>query len=265
VPIYTLNWAEIGIGPLHLLRIPLCDLYLPILRTALPSIIGNALPIPGVKTTCATKISLKSDGDRERLDGLLAFLKRYPLVPRTKPLDGHFESELSQAFVLGRNFTTPEGTTYTDVGGLEYQAKYKADSASAARLAELLVEAIKAHPYYRLADNVAAVPGATGKTRHLPDDLAAAVSKETGMPLLRLNYIGDPTPAKQLGVDDKIKARMNAFSVKTDVKGRRIVLLDDLFQSGATMFSVARMLKTRGAEDVVGLACVKSWRDSDNV
>ncbi len=36
------------------------------------------------------------------------------------------------------------------------------------------------------------------------------------------------------------------------------------YQSGASAWSLARFLKSRGALQVYGLACVQSWRDTDN-
>ncbi len=49
-----------------------------------------------------------------------------------------------------------------------------------------------------------------------------------------------------------------------DVTGRLVVVIDDLYQSGATMWAYAKFLKSRGAAHVFGLPCVKSLRDSDN-
>ena len=44
-----------------------------------------------------------------------------------------------------------------------------------------------------------------------------------------------------------------------------MLLVDDLYQSGTTMWTLARFLKDNGAKSVYGLACVKSWRDSNNI
>ena len=44
-----------------------------------------------------------------------------------------------------------------------------------------------------------------------------------------------------------------------------VFIVDDLYQSGTTMWAFARYLKNLGARQVFGLACVKSLRDSDNV
>lgn len=49
------------------------------------------------------------------------------------------------------------------------------------------------------------------------------------------------------------------------VNGREVVIIDDLYQSGATLHAYANFLKQCGAVRVFGLTCVKSMRDSDNL
>ncbi|HRI67091.1 MAG TPA: hypothetical protein PK156_22755 [Polyangium sp.] len=48
------------------------------------------------------------------------------------------------------------------------------------------------------------------------------------------------------------------------IMGANVIVLDDLYQSGVTLWSFARCLKLMGASSVHGVACVKSWRDTDN-
>ena len=48
------------------------------------------------------------------------------------------------------------------------------------------------------------------------------------------------------------------------VAGRRVILLDDKYQSGTTAQFAAAKLQEAGAQEVLGLACVKTWRDTDN-
>jgi predicted amidophosphoribosyltransferase len=48
------------------------------------------------------------------------------------------------------------------------------------------------------------------------------------------------------------------------VAGKRVILLDDKYQSGTTAQFAAARLQEAGAQAVLGLACVKTWRDTDN-
>ena len=50
-----------------------------------------------------------------------------------------------------------------------------------------------------------------------------------------------------------------------EVKGRKILLIDDLYQSGITMNYVAMLLLEQGAKKVYGLACEKTCRNDDNI
>ncbi len=72
------------------------------------------------------------------------------------------------------------------------------------------------------------------------------------------------TPKLQnLPLNEKLEALRGAIEITGDVKGNSIILIDDLYQSGSTMWTVEQ-LKKKGAKRVLGLACVKSWRDTDN-
>jgi predicted amidophosphoribosyltransferase len=48
------------------------------------------------------------------------------------------------------------------------------------------------------------------------------------------------------------------------VKGKTILLVDDLFQSGASIWALARAARKAGAIRVCGLVSVKARRDTDN-
>ena len=45
---------------------------------------------------------------------------------------------------------------------------------------------------------------------------------------------------------------------------KKVLIVDDLYQSGTSMWSYAKYLKSLGATEVLGLVAVKSQRDSDN-
>jgi predicted amidophosphoribosyltransferase len=56
-----------------------------------------------------------------------------------------------------------------------------------------------------------------------------------------------------------------AVSISDSVDDATVVVVDDLYQSGTTMWSFARYLKQQGARHVLGLVCVKTLRDTDNL
>jgi predicted amidophosphoribosyltransferase len=73
---------------------------------------------------------------------------------------------------------------------------------------------------------------------------------------------GDQTKKKIEAVGQNIQKKAMAFN--HDVVGRRILVVDDLYQSGSSMWRFAKYLKSKGAAEVCGLVCVKSLSDRDN-
>lgn len=75
--------------------------------------------------------------------------------------------------------------------------------------------------------------------------------------------------AKNLPIDQKSAqweelVQAKAIRLSRSVKDCSVIVVDDLYQSGVSLWSVAKYLKTQQASMVVGLACVKSLRDTDN-
>lgn len=54
------------------------------------------------------------------------------------------------------------------------------------------------------------------------------------------------------------------FIEKVDITDKDVIIIDDLYQSGVSMWSYAKFLKSLGAKQVIGISAVKSLRDSDN-
>ena len=84
--------------------------------------------------------------------------------------------------------------------------------------------------------------------------LAKAVGRELGMtPVPLLKKVRHNRP--QSGISDAAKRRANVLGVyrevnREDIAGKRILLLDDILTTGATVGEAARLLKTEGAEKV---------------
>lgn len=88
--------------------------------------------------------------------------------------------------------------------------------------------------------------------------IARAVGKELGMkPVPTLKKIRHNRP--QSGISDAAKRRANVLGAYRVVRpevlsDKRVLLLDDILTTGATMSEAARMLKTAGAKEVHGAA-----------
>ena len=88
--------------------------------------------------------------------------------------------------------------------------------------------------------------------------IARAVGKELGMkPVLTLKKVRHNRP--QSGISDAAGRRANVLGAYRVVRpevlaDKRVLLLDDILTTGATMSEAARMLKTAGAKEVHGAA-----------
>jgi hypothetical protein len=120
------------------------------------------------------------------------------------------------------------------------------------------------------------VPSARGQENALPANIVEAVRDR-----LPENFWGVPDPVviptlkvpklalKNMAVVEKIAQwdkilQTKGIHLSQSVQRCSILVVDDLYQSGASLWSCAKYLKTQQAGMVIGLACVKSLRDTDN-
>lgn len=103
--------------------------------------------------------------------------------------------------------------------------------------------------------------------------LTSAVQSHLANTHLLHPFINIPKPkVKEMTLKEKIYFWKNIYldrnSIAIDfsqIRGADFLLIDDLYQSGTTMWAYAEFLKRHGASHVYALACVKSLRDSDNL
>ena len=67
----------------------------------------------------------------------------------------------------------------------------------------------------------------------------------------------DTAPQKSLSATDRAANLAGAFMAQPGAAGRRILLVDDVMTTGATLREAARALKDAGAASVVGLALAR--------
>jgi hypothetical protein len=161
----------------------------------------------------------------------------------------------------------PEGGR-SPMGELEYRAKWHRDRDAIDRLIQAIVKAVRDLPFYRDAELICAVPPRPGKAFDLPSLLSERVAAQLGKRDItaQLTWGGEKPSLKEIAVEDKW-ARLEAVGLRcgTPVANQRVLLIDDLYQSGVTLQFVAKTLVEAGARHIYGLAIVKSRGDSDNV
>lgn len=140
--------------------------------------------------------------------------------------------------------------------------------ASAKDLAALLVEFLRRVQAYGCAEIVAAVPpSAPDKPYDLPRILAQEIALRWGRAdgTAAVRTVKPRPELKNLTVKEKLTALDGTVEVDpTMIRGRVILLLDDLYQSGISMNWVAMKILEAGASAVLGLAAEKTCRNDEN-
>lgn len=167
---------------------------------------------------------------------------------------------LDLSISLSMNF---EDDKRTRIGDLEYLAKYYHDKNAERELVDICREWIKELPYYKLADFICAMPSSNRMQRSLPQRIVSSLNSPDFIDISNNVYWQSKTRSvkEASGVEEKIDILEEsniAISKELDINGKNIVLLDDLYMSGASMQYVAMKLKEAGARKVFGITLVKS-------
>jgi predicted amidophosphoribosyltransferase len=151
-------------------------------------------------------------------------------------------------------------TTRTELGELLYRLKYKGDHSTIAPIAEATCDFVR--QWNPRIDLIVPVP--PSKTRPVQPlfQIADALGRLLNLPV-------DKTTVRKIKATPELKnvdhARRldliaGAHSIQGDaLRGQRLLLLDDLYQSGATLNAISRLLKEAGgAAAVFALALTRA-------
>ena len=261
------NYGLIGLGNgIYALKVQICAVYGPLIQECFPQIAFGFAPPP--KGACNIQVALATNQETA-LRALLELLKNHVILLKNKSLQRLFRDELDHCFALDYNYGSDENSgtrTYTPFGWFEHSAKESRDESAAQALAAAMASFVKNHPLYDAADAIVPVPPNPSKAYHFPCDLAARLATLTGKDWYNslVTKRQDTAKMQSLPVAQKVPALESVLTIHPSVAGKRIILVDDLYQSGSTIWTVAKALKAAGCARVLGLVCVKSWRDTDN-
>ncbi|GAA4100017.1 phosphoribosyltransferase [Mucilaginibacter panaciglaebae] len=172
---------------------------------------------------------------------------------------------LDLSMALSENIT--ENDELTTIGQLEDSAKYKNDENSVTRLSEICASFINNTPFYNNADFICAVPPSDPLTNNLPRKVIEQLSNVKCENIsLSVNWERKKQQLKELVLEQKWDALTAVnLSIKRDLKDKKIILVDDLYQSGTTMQYIAMKLKEAGSSHIFGLSFVKARNNGDYV
>lgn len=199
---------------------------------------------------------------------------------RLKPF---FSDELDTCVALDFNADSPEAMARfhrTPIGQLELRAKYEESERATAVIAEHL-DRLHRRICRGLPEgqhNLSYIPSSADKPYDLPKELARLLEEKlAGNPvpnrpikILHPTLTTNKPNLKALPLAEKIAAwkklqESQAIEFSREFAGQTVIVIDDLYQSGATIWSYAGHLKAMGAAAVIGMVCVKSLRDTDNL
>ncbi len=217
------------------------------------------------------------------VERFISDFRRFVVLGLSSRLRPYFTDELDLCLALDYNAESPEEMSQykrTPIGQLEYRAKYEESQRAVAILAEqmatLLERVRRTMPPEPFC--LSYIPSTSHKQFDLPRELAQTLVRKLGatgvngtsLIVVHPNLTMAKPDLKRLALPDKIATwrglqHSNAIRLSPPVTDRTVVVIDDLYQSGATLWSYAGYLKTLGATMVIGMVCVKSWRDTDNL
>lgn len=151
-------------------------------------------------------------------------------------------------------------THYTELGGLLHKLKYGGDHSPAAQLAAAAAQFVSAWKVG--AQVIVPVPPSRPRPAQPLVDVAQrlATALDLSLDMDSLQKVRETPQLK--GVNEyakRLELLAGAFSVKGDaLHGRRVLLFDDLFRSGATLNAITKALKDSGVSAVFALTLTRT-------
>jgi competence protein ComFC len=162
---------------------------------------------------------------------------------------------------LGHNaYGHPEfDTVYSPIGKCLYRLKYRGDRSAMGPIVDALKRFLD--EWKPRVDLLVPIPHSTpGRT--LVPDMASKLAVLTGMPVCD-DCIERRGSSKQLkdvyDRNERLELLKGAFVIRKDrIEGKRLLLLDDLFRSGATVGTIAEAFQEAGARKVFLLTVTRT-------
>lgn len=184
---------------------------------------------------------------------IAAFLSR----PHAQKLSGPWECGWSLGF--HSSFSGAEWQR-TGVGSLAYRLKYQRDRSVLEPLVREALNLLEEHPELSRFDAVVPVPPSVRRDFDHVAAFAEALGKALVIPVLKAVTKERATePQKEFRtLAQKRRNVAGAFRADRTVAARRVLLIDDLFDSGATLGEIAQTMRRAGARAVLVLTMTRT-------
>lgn len=153
---------------------------------------------------------------------------------------------------------TPNGRL-VNRGKYWYKNNREEQSKVGLQLAQNMSGVFPRHSALDRATVVLDVPGHDSERLSFGSRLAATVANATGKTMVKVRSKSKFRPeAKNLIAPERAEIFRDEFFITDDIRGRRIVIIDDVYKSGTSMGAVADAARDAGALTVVGFAAVRT-------
>ena len=206
------------------------------------------------KTTKDLLGQTESSSSSDHWDPVTDFLSR----PHPRPLKGHWLA--GWALDFHSRFEGDEPVRGL-VGDLVFRYKYGGEHGLAGPLADRWAALLAEHPELPRPHTIIPIPPSSAREFDPVTHLAQALAERLGIPacLEILVKIRQTRPQKELRfLAAKQSNVAGAFSLRGSVRGRHLLLVDDLYDSGATLCEAARTLQRGRPAGIVVLTLTKT-------
>jgi len=233
-------------------------------------------------TTKYTYFRSLSDSDRQRIQKFIDDYSRFVILGLNRNISSYFCDELETCLALDYIAESPKALHRDDrtpIGQLWHDYKYENNRKVLSDIVDQMIRGLRRLPGLNAERELflSFVPPKPNKRHDLPRELANKLTDRlTGDDSLKVSgtiieptLVIDKPEFKELTCEKKIETWQSIYDCRgvrlsNPVTNRSVIVIDDLYQSGTTLWSYARFLKSLGATAVYGLVCVKTLRDTDN-
>lgn len=153
----------------------------------------------------------------------------------------------------------------TPNGELVHRGKYlyknnrEEQSKVGMQLVQNMCDVFPRHSALDRATVVLDVPGHDSERLSFGSRLASTVANATGKTMVKVCSKSKFRPeAKNLTAPERLEIFRDEFFITDDIRGSRVVIIDDVYKSGTSMGAVADTARQAGAFTVVGFAAVRT-------
>ncbi|MFH1861615.1 MAG: phosphoribosyltransferase family protein [bacterium] len=141
----------------------------------------------------------------------------------------------------------------------------RGDRQIAGLIADQMVEFVQRHPLYRHSAGLVAVPPSNPeKAFDLPEAIASMVAADCGIPFLKDALYKQRITAQMkrcLTLEEKRDNIADSIGAQAEmVQGKRLLLIDDILESGVTLEETCRALRRAGVAEIMGLIATKTLK-----